>query len=71
LGDKGYPLISWIMMPFKEEMQHSILKLLYHRKHKRGKSIVENVFGILKKTFRKVQKSKLHVAFLPDVFTCC
>jgi len=25
LGDKGYPLIGWIMTTFKEEGQHSIL----------------------------------------------
>jgi hypothetical protein len=29
LGDKGYPLISWIMMPYNEEGQHFILELLY------------------------------------------
>jgi hypothetical protein len=54
LGDKGYPLINWIMMPFKEEGQHSILELLYNRKHKQGRLIVENVFSNLKKTFREL-----------------
>ncbi len=29
LGDKGYPLISWIMTPYKEDGQHTILELLY------------------------------------------
>jgi hypothetical protein len=71
LGEKGYPLITWIMTPFKEEGQHSILKLWYNRKHKRRRLVVENAFGILKKTFRKLRKFKLHVTFLPDVFTCC
>ncbi len=27
LVDKGYPLINWIMTPFKEEGQHIILQL--------------------------------------------
>jgi len=29
LGDKGYPLIAWIMTPYKEDGQHTILELLY------------------------------------------
>ncbi len=33
LGDKGYPLICWIMMPFKEEGQHSSLEPLYQKKY--------------------------------------
>ncbi len=71
LGDKGYPLITWIMTPFKKEGQHSILEILYNRKHKRGRLVVENIFGILKKTFKELQKFELHVTFLHDVFTCC
>jgi hypothetical protein len=31
LGDKGYPLINWIMTSFKENGQHSIFELLYNR----------------------------------------
>jgi len=52
LGDKGYPLITWIMTPFKEEGHHIVFELLYNTMHKWGHPIVENAFGILKKTFR-------------------
>ncbi len=41
LGDKGYSLINWIMTPFKKEGQHSILELLYNRKHKKCRYVVE------------------------------
>jgi hypothetical protein len=47
LDDKGYPLISWVITPYKKEGQHFVLKLLYNKKHKRGCSVVENVFGNL------------------------
>jgi hypothetical protein len=30
LTDKGYPLITWIMTPFKEEGQHTIAELLHN-----------------------------------------
>ncbi len=31
LGDKGYPLITRIMILFKEKGQHTILELLYNQ----------------------------------------
>ncbi len=48
LGDKGYLLINWIMTLFKKDGHHLILELLYNKKHKKGRFVVENV-GILKK----------------------
>ncbi len=54
LSDKGYPLITWIMIPFKEEGQHTTMELLYNRKHKQGCFVLENVFGIFKKKFKRV-----------------
>jgi hypothetical protein len=54
LGDKGYPHISWIMMLFKKYGQHNILELLYNIKHKNGRSMVENAFGILKTIFKEL-----------------
>jgi hypothetical protein len=40
LGDKDYPLIDWNMTLFKENEQHTILKL-YNRRHKQGCCIGE------------------------------
>jgi hypothetical protein len=72
LGNKGYPLISWIMTPFKEDANHTILKFLYNKKHKRGQSVVDFFFEILKITFKELLgKSKLGVTFLLDVFIPC
>lgn len=34
--------------------------------------MVENTFALLKGTFRELQsKTQFHVAFIPDVITCC
>lgn len=71
LGDKGYPLLPWLMTPYREG-RHTVLETLYQRKHKRGRSVIEHAFGILKQAFRELQyKSDLHVTLLPDVVTCC
>ena len=71
LGDKCYPLLPWLMMPYREG-RRTVLETFYQRKHKRGRSVIEHAFGILKQAFRELQyKSELHVTFLPDVVTCC
>ena len=71
LGDKGYPLLPWILTPHREG-RLTVLEELYNRKHKRGRSVVENTFRILKQSFRELgKKSELHVTFLPDVVVAC
>jgi len=60
------------MTPFKEEGTHIILELFYNRKHKQGRSIVENAFGILKRKFRALlQNSDLQVSSILNVFSYC
>jgi hypothetical protein len=44
LSDKSYLLITWIMIPFKEENQHTILELLYNKKNKQRNSTMEIAF---------------------------
>ncbi len=68
-GVMGYPLLPWFMTLHKEdEKHHSILELLYNCKHKWGKLVVENTFGILKETFIELlKKTKLHVTILQCV----
>ncbi len=46
LGEKGYPLINWVMTPFKEKGQHTIFKFLCNKKHKRGQVVIDNTFGM-------------------------
>jgi hypothetical protein len=54
LEDKGHPLFLWLMTLHKERKRHTILKLLYNHKHKKGRSAIENAFRVLKQTFQKL-----------------
>ena len=72
LGDLGYSLLPWLMVPHRAGGQLSVAEGLFNKKLRRGRCVVENAFGILKQTFRELlSKSELHVAFLPDVILVC
>jgi len=72
IGDSGYPLLPWLMVPHRGPGQLSLAEQLFNRRLRRGRYVVENVFGILKQTFRELLvKSQLHITFLPDVIICC
>ncbi len=74
LGWEGYPFLLWFMIPQKQttNMKHIILEVIFNIKLYKGRSVMENVFKILKKTFKKLLlKSNLHVLFLPNVVSRC
>jgi hypothetical protein len=73
LGDKSYPLLPWLLTLFKDDdWPQTYLETLYQEHHSRGRSIVENAFGILKQTWRELLfKTDMKVEFIPDLVTCC
>jgi len=71
LGDLGYPLLLWLMVPH-QGTHLSVSEVLFNRKLRSGCCVVENAFGILKYTFRELLlKSDLHLGFLPDDILAC
>lgn len=72
LGDGGYPLLPWLMVPHRQHGALSVADRMFNRKLSRGRSVVENAFGIMKLTFRELEgKTDLDVAIVPDVVMCC
>jgi hypothetical protein len=72
LGDNGYPLLPWLMTPHRNQHNPSVLESLFNRKLRRGRGVVENAFGILKRTWQELlHKTELEVTYLPDVITAC
>ena len=75
VGDRGYPLLSWCITPFKMGpmgLPLSREELWFNRKHSSTRMSVERGFGILKARFKEIgTKSSLKLDFLPTVVHCC
>jgi hypothetical protein len=72
LGDKGYPLLTWLMVAYKDDRPLSVLEKLYNKRMRRGRSVVECAFGILKcNWWELLHDSSLSVDIMPDVVAAC
>lgn len=75
VADRGYPLLSWCITPFKMGPMGLPLtneEAWFNRKHSSTRMSVERAFGILKSRFKEIgTKSSLKLDFLPTVVHCC
>ena len=72
IGDSGYPLLRWLMVPHRQNTPLPVAAALFNRGLSRGRAVVENAFGMMKQAFRELhKKSELHITFIPDVVLCC
>ena len=76
VADRGYPLLSWCITPYKMGPMGSTLtpeELWFNRKHSSTRMSVERGFGILKARFKEIGgKSSLKLDFMPTVVhSCC
>ena len=75
VADRGYPLLSWCITPFKRGPMGVTLtreEVWFNRKHSSTRMSVERGFGILKARFKEIgTKSSLKLDFLPTVVHCC
>ena len=75
VADRGYPLLSWCITPFKRGPMGLPLtreEVWFNRKHSSTRMSVERAFGILKARFKEIgTKSSLKLDFLPTVVHCC
>ena len=76
VADRGYPLLSWCITPFKMGPMGNPLsreEAWFNRKHSSTRMSVERGFDILKARFKEIgTKSSLKLNFLPTVVhSCC
>jgi hypothetical protein len=55
LGDSGFALEYWMMVPIKETRQLTLEEVFYNYVHSSNRNIIERTFGLLKGRFRKLQ----------------
>jgi hypothetical protein len=51
LGDKEYPLISWIITPYKNDGQHYVLEFLYNVRKKKVIQLLKMLLAYLRIIF--------------------
>ena len=75
VADRGYPLLSWCITPFKRGPLGASLsteEVWFNRKHSSTRMAVERAFGILKARFKEIgTKTSLKLDFIPTVVHCC
>jgi hypothetical protein len=72
LGDKGYPLLTWLMVPYKDDHPLSMLERLYNKRMRQGRPVVECAFGVIKCTWRELlHQSNLSIDIMLDVVATC
>ena len=75
VADRGYPLLSWCITPFKLGPMGTPLseeEVWFNRKHSSTRICVERGFGILKSRFKEIgTKTSLKLDFIPTVVHCC
>ena len=75
VADRGYPLLSWCITPFKTRpmgMPLTAGEAWFNRKHSSTRMSIERLFGIFKARFKEIgTKTSLKLDFLPTVVHAC
>jgi hypothetical protein len=73
LGDFGFPLLRWLVTPFRDYGNLTRQQKLFNKTHSICREVIERAFGMLKNRFRRLYKFEiLDMALLVDcVLAAC
>ncbi|KAI4468838.1 hypothetical protein MML48_2g00009640 [Holotrichia oblita] len=55
LGDSAYPVLEWLIPPYKDNGHLSQNQKLFNYKHSSSRCVIENAFALLKGRFRRLR----------------
>jgi hypothetical protein len=73
LGDCGYPLLDWLITPYREDGHLTQQRKYYNKKHSSTRIKIEQAFGLLKSRWRCLRNNlEISIDIVPHVIsTCC
>ena len=71
LGDSGYPLLPWLLVPITEYPAMTAAERRYNDAHKSTRSIVERIIGILKKRWACLKELSFKPGKCCEVIVVC
>ncbi len=71
LGDSAYPLLPWLLVPFKDYGYLGHKQRRYNARQSGSRQVVENAFGLLKGRFRQLRCLDMQIEFVPSFVTAC
>ena len=60
LGDAGYPLLEWLLVPYVENPGLTQAEYRYNRAHRSARSVIEIIIGILKRRWACLKKLRFN-----------
>lgn len=54
LGDSGFPLLQWLITPFRDYGNLNRQQKLFNKSHSKCRKVIERAFGMLKSRFRRL-----------------
>ena len=67
VGDSAYPLLPWLMVPFKDHGGLTALQSRYNKKHSQTRMVIECAFALLKGRFRRMKMVAVKLEFIPQL----
>lgn len=70
IGDSAYPLLSWLVLPFRDNGHLTAQQSEFNFLHSSTRMVVERAFGYLKGRFRRLKFLELlDIQFIPKLIT--